>query len=235
MTEFLATESSAIDSLARDGIAVVPSGLPSSVLDALVEELAVSEGRGGDRTLFTNATIRNLAVSSELARLAERVLGPEARVARVIFFDKRADANWKVPYHQDLTIAVRERHDVPGYTAWSRKAEIDHVQPPAEVLEKMVAVRLHLDPCGMENGPLRAIPGTHLQGRFSAAELDSIVANSEEVTYTAERGEVILMRPLTLHASSPAESPSHRRVLHIEYASMDLPKPLEWHLGWPLR
>jgi len=37
------------------------------------------------------------------------------------------------------------------------------------------------------------------------------------------------MRPLTLHASSAATSPSHRRVLHIEYITGGLPGGLEFH------
>ena len=37
------------------------------------------------------------------------------------------------------------------------------------------------------------------------------------------------MRPLVLHASAAAQSPSHRRVIHIEYASEDLPNGLQWN------
>jgi len=37
------------------------------------------------------------------------------------------------------------------------------------------------------------------------------------------------MCPLILHASSKAVSPSHRRVIHIEYAGAELPGGLEWH------
>ncbi len=42
------------------------------------------------------------------------------------------------------------------------------------------------------------------------------------------RGGALLMRPLLLHASSPATGPGHRRVLHIEYASGPLPGGLKW-------
>jgi hypothetical protein len=42
-------------------------------------------------------------------------------------------------------------------------------------------------------------------------------------------GGVVVMRPLILHASSPAVSPSHRRVVHLEYAAEDLPGGLAWH------
>lgn len=38
----------------------------------------------------------------------------------------------------------------------------------------------------------------------------------------------IAMRPLVLHSSAEAESPAKRRVLHVEFASIDLPSPLEW-------
>lgn len=37
------------------------------------------------------------------------------------------------------------------------------------------------------------------------------------------------MRPLLLHASSPAASPGHRRVLHVEYAAAGLPGGLQWY------
>lgn len=40
------------------------------------------------------------------------------------------------------------------------------------------------------------------------------------------------MRPLLLHASSPALAPAHRRVLHLEYAAAPLPPGLEWHERW---
>jgi hypothetical protein len=36
------------------------------------------------------------------------------------------------------------------------------------------------------------------------------------------------MRPLLLHASSPAADPRHRRVIHLEFAAEPLPGGLEW-------
>ena len=36
------------------------------------------------------------------------------------------------------------------------------------------------------------------------------------------------MRPLLLHASSPSSSPEHRRVIHLDFASEDLPGGLMW-------
>jgi hypothetical protein len=36
------------------------------------------------------------------------------------------------------------------------------------------------------------------------------------------------MKALTVHASDPAATPGHRRVLHLDFSTVDLPAPLEW-------
>jgi ectoine hydroxylase-related dioxygenase (phytanoyl-CoA dioxygenase family) len=43
-----------------------------------------------------------------------------------------------------------------------------------------------------------------------------------------ESGDVLLMRPLVIHASSAAETPQHRRVIHFDYANVGLAEGLEW-------
>jgi hypothetical protein len=43
-----------------------------------------------------------------------------------------------------------------------------------------------------------------------------------------KRGGVLAMRPLVLHSSSAAQTPRHRRVIHIEYSATVLPEGLEW-------
>src|SRR4051812_45319436 len=47
--------------------------------------------------------------------------------------------------------------------------------------------------------------------------------HSHEATTTLAQGG-----PLLLHASSAALVPTHRRVIHIEFAADDLPAPLQW-------
>ncbi|MGV3615076.1 MAG: phytanoyl-CoA dioxygenase family protein [Fimbriimonas sp.] len=223
-----------LEALRRDGFVVLPEVLSEEEADALAARLHVEGGRGGNRNTATDRGVQEIAWSGVALHLARRVLGDAARPVRILFFDKKPDANWAVPYHQDLTIAVRERAEVDGYRPWTVKAGIPHVQPPVDVLEGMLAVRLHLDPCGATNGPLRVIPGTHTRGRLDHAAIEDLTNREREVTVTAPKGAAILMRPLLLHASSPAESPSHRRVLHIEYAAAELPSPLDWHLAHPL-
>ena len=218
-----------LEILERDGIVAVPDVFDVDAIQGLIRYLTPVVGKGaGDRSLHEDEVVRRLATEGPLAEMACEVLG-QARVVRVLYFDKHAGANWKVPYHQDVTIAVRERVDTPGFTGWSMKAELNHVRAPAEVLQNMVAIRLHLDDCGPDNGPLRAIPRSHLSGKLSKEDVSQVTGRNEQ-TYASPRGGVILMRPLTLHASSQALSPRHRRVIHIEYAGCDLPQPLAWAL-----
>lgn len=155
-------------------------------------------------------------------------LGPGAFPVRGMLFDKTPVANWKVGWHQDLTIAVQHRVEAPGYGPWSEKAGVVHVQPPVAVLETMLAVRLHIDECGTDNGPLRVLAGSHRAGKLRDAEIPSWRSRVPEQVCVVPRGGVLLMRPLLLHASSPASSPQHRRVLHLEYAGCDLAAGLEW-------
>jgi hypothetical protein len=186
-------------------------------------------GCGGARGLFERVPgIRTLAQQEPVRAAAVATLGPVCLPLRALLFDKTPAANWKVAWHQDLTIAVRARRDVDGYGPWSSKGGIPHVQPPVRVLEQMVAVRVHLDECGADNGPVRVLPGSHRSGRLNAGEIDGWRRRVAEVTCTVPRGGLLVMRPLLLHRSSRALRPGHRRVVHIEYAATDLVDGLEW-------
>jgi hypothetical protein len=48
------------------------------------------------------------------------------------------------------------------------------------------------------------------------------------MTCLAKAGDVLAMKALTVHASDPASVPGHRRVLHLDFCTADLPPPLEW-------
>lgn len=136
-----------------------------------------------------------------------------------------------VAAHQDLTICVEARVDVPGYGPWTKKAASWHVQPPASVLERMLSVRIHLDDCGESNGALRVMPGSHKLGRLNAWEVTERQGRGDAVTCPVAAGGILLMRPLLLHASSAAVSSSHRRVIHIDYACGELAGGLQWLTG----
>jgi ectoine hydroxylase-related dioxygenase (phytanoyl-CoA dioxygenase family) len=193
-----------------------------------VAPLAV-DGRGGARNLLAHTDVRALAASPAARSLAAAVLGDACFAVRGILFDKTPGANWKVVWHQDLSIAARERVEKPGFGPWTEKAGVAHVQPPVTVLEQMLAVRIHLDDCGPENGPVRVIDGSHRCGRLSATQIDELRRTEPERDCLVEQGAILAFRPLILHASAPAILPAHRRVIHIEYAAHELPTPLEWY------
>ena len=183
----------------------------------------------GRRGLLALPAVAALAHSPRLLDLVRPHVSREPFPVRAIFFDKSPDANWLVSWHQDLTLALRARAEVPGFGPWSVKEGIPHVQPPVEVLEQMLTVRLHLDDADEANGALRVLPGTHRLGRLSPAQVQAQRAQQADVLCAAVAGDALLMRPLILHASGRSTSPRHRRVLHIEYAAFALPEGLDWH------
>ena len=221
----------------KDGYAVQENILSARQIAELIDSIErrqngeelLRQGRMfAVRNLLDLPEIRGLAESEPVLKLARTVIGNGAFPVRGILFDKIPEANWKVPWHQDVTIAVQERIDVEGFGPWSTKAGITHVQPPAAVLERMISVRLHLDPCDESNGALQVIPGSHRSGRIEEKEIPSILAKSQAHVCSVERGGALLIRPLLLHASSASQTPAHRRVIHLDFASDPLPFPLKW-------
>ena len=182
----------------------------------------------GRRNMLAVPAIEALARSEKLLNLVRLHTGESPRPVRAIWFNKSADANWLVAWHQDLAIAVRERVDVPGFGAWSVKEGVPHVQPPVEVLQRMLTVRVHLDDADGENGALQVMAGTHRLGRLSAEQIVAAREERGETLCAAAAGDALLIRPLLLHASGRSTSERPRRVLHLEYAGQELPGGLEW-------
>jgi hypothetical protein len=180
--------------------------------DVLEECRRLTTGRvegGGTRRLFERVP--------ELQRLLGSLWEPGMELCRSILFDKTADSNWKVGWHQDVTLACPTRFEREGWTNWSLKDGVPHVQPPVSVLEQMVTVRLHLDDCDAENGPLRVLPGSHRLGRLSAQEIRALVASEVALECLCRAGGVLRMRPLLVHSSGSALRPGRRRVVHLEF------------------
>lgn len=225
--------------LERDGFASLPGVLDTSAIAALIAAVSGASDRAGSQRRGSVYALRNLledvpevatlADSTAIRMLVSPVLGPGCFPVRGILFDKTPEANWNVVWHQDLSIAVRERRDVEGFGPWSEKAGVVHVQPPAQILERMLTVRLHLDDCDETNSPLLVLRGSHLGGRLTAPEIQQQRTQTASVACPVPSGGVLLMRPLLLHASSASQSPRHRRVIHLEYAAEPLPGGLQWH------
>ena len=226
-----------IEKLEHAGFAVVKYVLEPSFVDELVEAIrSARPAMHGMRNLFAQAPpTRSLVNKPVIVDMVEQVLGPDAFAVRAILFDKIKGSNWHVGWHQDQAISIKERLDAPGFGPTSMKQGVPHTRASEAVLKNMLAVRIHLDDCGLTNGPLRCSPGSHRRGRLDPDQGLAIKEELGEAVCLVPRGGVLLMRPLCLHASSPAKSPRHRRVIHIEFANCELPEPLDWYERQPIR
>jgi ectoine hydroxylase-related dioxygenase (phytanoyl-CoA dioxygenase family) len=225
------------------GYSIVENVLGHEEVDALrtAVEKAIIESRDstsvrdrGGVYAIRNVTevvpeVRALHRHSGIAQLVEPILGAQAMLVRGLMFDKSPESNWGIFWHQDLSIAVRQREDVPDFGPWSIKAGIQHVQPPPAILQKMLTVRLHLDDCQESNGALRVLPGSHQSSRLNMFESETLQQNTDPATCCVTSGGAVMMRPLLLHSSHRATDPARRRVIHLEFAAEPLPEPLQWY------
>nr|WP_235109046.1 phytanoyl-CoA dioxygenase family protein [Acaryochloris sp. 'Moss Beach'] len=130
--------------------------------------------------------------------------------------------------HQDVSIAVQP-NAVTTQLGISQKEGLSFVQPPVEVLKRLLALRVHLDDCTKDNGPLKVVPGSHQQGRLTDPMIAKLRDHSGDMSCLVTTGGVLAMRPLLLHASSKMALPQHRRVLHFLCGPRQLPNGLVWH------
>ena len=233
--------------ISEQGFAIINECLPLEIVHRMIERIEIARQRVEANESVSNMSgvyaLRNLTdVVPEVVdllslpsvvSLVTAILGDGAFLVRSTLFDKTDGANWGVFWHQDRSIAVRERHDVEGYHAWTRKAGVQCVQPPTEVMSQILTVRLHLDDCKADNGALKVLPGSHRQQQLTSDRIEQIAAGDQAVVCEVPVGGAVLMNPLLLHASSPMNTSGHRRVIHFEFAAMELPPPLEWKYRIP--
>ena len=209
------------DQLIKDGYAVLPELICEPEIQAVLNVLTQAgqrKGRAGMRHVLGLPEVRRMAESAAMMSVARKILGPGAVPFRATLFDKSPSSNWLVAWHQDTALPLCERRETNGWGPWSTKDGILYAHAPAEALEKVVALRVHLDDSDSDNGPMRVLPGTHQQGVMSDSEIHKLAEKAEGVDCIAPRRSVVSMRPLVVHASSKAIKEKPRRVLHVEYA-----------------
>ncbi|MDQ0080497.1 hypothetical protein J2W35_000827 [Variovorax boronicumulans] len=211
--------------LEEKGHALLPALLPFDLLDATARSLDHWLGQAaGSRNLLAQPHCSEIAVQLKTRLVGMGLLDASSVAVQCTLFDKTADRNWLVALHQDTSIPASGA----GMPAVLKEGE-PYVQPPVDVLRSLLAVRVHLDDCGVDAGPLRVVSGSHRAGRLSDAEAQDLRVEHGETACTAARGDALLMRPLLLHASSRARSPARRRVLHFLFGPARLPHGLVWN------
>ena len=193
----------------------------------LIESAGINNKFGVREFLKDNPKITKKVFTKRLIKIIQKISPRCKKAIKSIYFDKPPSANWIVNWHQDLTINLTDQKEVENYKNWRNKNNRVTVQPTIELLENIFTIRIHLDDCTKENGALRVIEGSHKKG---VIEIKDWIKNKDGVERICEvqNGGILLMKPLTLHASKRTENQKNRRVIHIEFTDYDLPIGLNW-------
>lgn len=198
-------------------------GLSDDELSVLDAACAMEHAPG----VRLSASAEMRAALAPLNRIAQNLI-PSARAVRLVAFDKSAEANWALPWHQDRVIAVRERHEIEGFGAWTRKTGVWHVEPPIGLLEQMIFLRVHLDAADEASGCLELARGTHALGFVAAGKAAEVAEAHASELCVATRGDVLAAKALILHRSRASARTVSRRALRVDYSANELPTPLAW-------
>ncbi len=211
--------------LLPDGAQHFPAAFSTAQVGALLAFLSPPRGRPGVRL---GPAPGLSALITPAGSIAAALLGPGARAVGARLFDKNPARNWALGWHQDRTIPVRERRDIPGFSHWTVKSGLPHCVPPFEILERSLTLRIHLDPTGEANAPLLIAPGSHRAGLVPEREIPAAVERFGVHACLAEAGDVWAYSTPILHASDRARVTARRRVLQLLYSRDPLPGTLEW-------
>ncbi len=184
-----------------------------------IDSQAIPYSRAGARHVLGYPPIASVARDARLVHMASAWLGAPASPFKATLFNKNSIANWLVAWHQDTALPLVTRVASPGWGPWSQKEGVTYAHAPTSALARVIALRIHLDDSTADNGPLRALPGTHLFGVLTDAEVHEHAQRIAPHECCAPAGSVIAMRPLIIHSSSKSVTPMPRRVLHLEYAA----------------
>ena len=209
---------------------VLEQSLRPGLLAAFAELLGPGEQhrkevreRAGERSALAHPAILALAQSRRVRALVTPILGADAFAYRATLFDKTEHSNWPVAWHQDRVIPVAARHEVDGFSQWSQKASVWHVEPPLQVQQNVVAVRVDVDGSQEASGGLRLIPGSHQSGILTPAQVQDAATHTAVVCPKVVANGALRLRPLLLHSSQRTVRSGHRRIVHLEFFAGDLP------------
>ena len=110
------------DQLAEDGYLLLPAVFSAAIVDAIACEMMAalardetgSALRAEDDSIYGARNLMQLwpAVArvwqqTPLPEMLQEALGAEFGLVRVLYFDKPPEQSWALPWHKDMTIAVR--------------------------------------------------------------------------------------------------------------------------------
>lgn len=221
----------------RDGYVVVDNVFTGYEVGKMLSEIEVGQAlnnnfrRSDDlfairQFLKEFSELKQCVFNKALKNIVMELFGSDFFLTKSLYFDKPPLSNWFVAYHQDLTISVEGKAEIDGFGPWTKKQNQYAVQPPLAILQNSFTIRIHLDDTNKYNGALKVIPGSHHKGIYRPETIDWL--KETEAICDAKVGSVMIMSPLLLHASDRTIVNKRRRVIHLEFGNMELPKPLQW-------
>jgi hypothetical protein len=211
------------------GYLLVKQAITRAQVAALLAQLPdTATQSGGTRCLLDAPWCAALAEQLRSHASLQAIIGRHAVAVQCTYFEKSKDRNWLVSMHQDRSIPVAEKVEGAGLTGWSEKEGQLFVHAPLDLLGQLVAVRLHLDDCHAEDGPLRVVPASHHDGLLDETDIVSKRQTLGESVCEADRGDLLVLTPLLLHASSKASGTGKRRLLHFVFGPPQPGHGLAW-------
>jgi hypothetical protein len=178
-----------------------------------------------DTPHFRDPRLLDYLLSDEVLDLVEPLVGPDIALWTSHFISKDPFTGRSTPWHEDSAF-------------WNgRLSAYDHI----------VTVWLALSPSNRDNGCMRVVPGSHLEGGFHDnyvptdmsvqtfhAEIPD-VDESKAVDFELERGEFSMHDGRIVHGAKPNTSPVRRTGYTMRYfpASVRV-LPVEQNAGWKI-
>lgn len=181
-----------------------------------------------------------------IVSVLERALGEPVKHASIgTMFDKVSGGDAEIGWHQDTFFIVdppRDRDiDLSGH--WNQFGHI-HIRPAdiewkEDYFQKTIIVRINVDPQTIENGAMKVLPGSYLEGPLELkGGPEAYVASHEQeaIDCTAGEGSVTFYYPTMLHSSKVSTAPHgvHRRAAahRVRAESLRIPG-WDWPSDWP--
>lgn len=223
--------------IAGNGFSIIPEVYTPAEIDSILGIISKSESNSPTfrktKDLFAIRQFlkevpeaASIILNEKLKRIIRELFGNSYFIVKSIYFDKPGASNWFVAYHQDLTISVNKKVDIEGFGPWTVKQDQFAVQPPVDILENNFTIRIHLDDTDELNGALKVIPGSHSKKICRPETID--LAKETESFCRVQKGGIMIMKPLLLHASDRTVNNNNRRVIHIELSDAQLPPEIQW-------
>jgi ectoine hydroxylase-related dioxygenase (phytanoyl-CoA dioxygenase family) len=160
---------------------------------------------------YHDASFMRAAIHPNMASVLSGLIGPNVQLHHSKMLVKPPENGAAFPMHQDYPYFPHAKHT-------------------------MLAASVHLDRADEENGCLRVIPGSHIQGELP--HVGSYYLNHKEYPITdgtlceADAGDVLFFNYLTIHGSSANRSDRTRRNVLFQYKDPEDFPTANVHFDW---